>query len=215
MTIRLAIRTLATRTLATGGCVLTVAMLMPWSMGRGQRPEEAVETVTEAENLPRKAEQGAHDPQPLPPKIVVEGNVADCNVVEANAAETAPATRVLDHSTLTRPTRTIRRSRRPLEQRTKSASSERAYPGVQLNPRFTEAAIVSWVTPNSPAARSGLREGDRIWGNNNQRVESTDDLLLLMANLAPGEEIEIHFDRPHSLPVKLARKASSESAKTP
>jgi len=90
-----------------------------------------------------------------------------------------------------------------------------AYLGVELNPQFPEAAIVSKVAPGSPAEQAGLKEGDRIWAIDNDRIETTGDLILLVSRLEPGAEVEIHFSRPQSVRVALGRRDHAQPAEAP
>jgi membrane-associated protease RseP (regulator of RpoE activity) len=328
------------RNLVAGGWVLVAASLAPWSIGRGQQPEEAVETVTEAENVPRQSEQAPDEAQGLPAKGAVERN-ADADLTGRSLSPSAPLDRgqlrrrtggpldfdgrfapgmfgfqvragepnlqvesvragsaaadiglragdrivslgnikittsdallralvvsmrdeagdkhlrvplivdregvqqtlYLDNDAVAHagygqllhenghyvPPRYVTAFRGPPEARTGAAGveaspaarnefGERAYLGVQLDPQFSEAAIVLRVVPGSPAAQVGLREGDRIWGINTERVESTNDLLLVISNMSPGEEIKIHFDRPHSAVVRLTGNSGEKPQSPP
>jgi S1-C subfamily serine protease len=326
------------RNLVAGGWVLVAASLAPWSIGRGQQPDEAVETVTEAENIPRQAEQAPEEAQTLPAKEAVDRN-ADADLTGRSLSPSAPLDRgqlrrrigeplegrfapgmfgiqlrtgepnlqvesvragsaaadiglragdrilslgnikitnsdallralvvsmrdeagdkhlhvplivdrggvqqtlYLDNDAVAHagfgqllhenghyvPPRYGTAFRGPTEARTGAAGveahsaadnefGERAYLGVQLDPQFSEAAIVLRVVPDSPAAQAGLREGDRIWGINTERVESTNDLLLVISNMSPGEEIKIHFDRPHSAVVRLTGNSGEKPQSPP
>ena len=81
-----------------------------------------------------------------------------------------------------------------------------AFLGVELNPQFPGAAIVSKVVPGSAAEKAGLKAGDRIWGLNNRRINSINDLILTVSQLQPGEDVEVQFSRPQSAHVALGQR---------
>ncbi len=178
-------------------------------------PPADVKTITEAENVPRAAERAPQDTQPLPPKEIVEsGEAAD-----------ARSPRMRDRRLGILPGRILspRATNAPLQRITGyrgsptdpfiPANPDGAYLGVELKAEFPEAAIVSRVLPGSAAEAAGLREGDRIWGLDDQRVESANELIFRLGQIAPGDAVQVHFDRAHSVPVTLGQRAQPASAR--
>jgi predicted metalloprotease with PDZ domain len=193
-------------------CVL--ALPLQALVAASEPPQQDVETITEAENVQRAAEQAPQDAQELPPKKVVEqGEAADARprVRDGRGAGMVPSR-----------TRAQRGASAPLQRTTGYRDSpgapfippnpDGAYLGVELKPEFPEAAIVSRVMPGTAAAVAGLREGDRIWGINDQRVETANELIFQLGQIAPGESVEVHFDRAHSVPVTLGQRGQSAVA---
>ncbi len=69
-----------------------------------------------------------------------------------------------------------------------------------LMPKQSELpADVGEVEPDSPAARAGLRAGDRIVGLAGERIASFDELYARMQEQAAGAEIELTVKRDDSL----------------
>jgi serine protease Do len=69
-------------------------------------------------------------------------------------------------------------------------------------------ALVASVTPDSPAARAGVEVGDVILSFNGHEVDAMKDLPRLVADVAPGENVEVRVWRqgePRTLRVSLAR----------
>ena len=58
-----------------------------------------------------------------------------------------------------------------------------------------EGALVSSVEEGSPAARAGLRPGDVILGWNGDAVDESSSLPMLVANMAPGENVPMRIWR--------------------
>ncbi len=90
-----------------------------------------------------------------------------------------------------------------------------AFLGVELNPQFPGAAIVSKVVPGSAAEKAGLKAGDRIWGLNNRRINSINDLILTVSQLQPGEDVEVQFSRPQRRPRRVGSTRRSAHARAP
>lgn len=172
-------------------------------------PREDVETVTEAENVQRAAEQAPQEAQKLPPKQIVEqGEPTDVHSPRERAGRGAgvlPGRVRPQRGANLPPQRTT--SYRGLGAPLIPPNPDGAYLGVELKREFPDAAIVSRVIPGTAAAAAGLREGDRIWGINEQRVESANELIFRLGQIAPGEAVEVHFDRAHSAPVTLGQRA--------
>lgn len=67
-------------------------------------------------------------------------------------------------------------------------------------------ALVSDVTPDSPAGRAGLKSGDVITGVDGDKITSATDLQMNISERAPGTEVAMHIVRdgkPQTLQVKL------------
>ena len=89
-----------------------------------------------------------------------------------------------------------------IEQLMSKGYVERGWLGVQiqkLNDSLAErmqlpdakGAMVTRVTPKSPASKADLEVGDIILEFNNQQVSEMKDLPKLVANAAPGEKVEL------------------------
>ncbi len=85
-----------------------------------------------------------------------------------------------------------------------------AYLGVQLDPRYQNAAVVTEVHANTPAEKAGLQPGDVIWGVNDFAVNSPWELTQVIAQMQPGQEVEIRFNRPGNITVGLGERGEGE-----
>ncbi len=56
-------------------------------------------------------------------------------------------------------------------------------------------ALIASVTPNSPASRAGLKEGDVVTAVNGRPVETGSDLQVIVSEDAPGSKIELDVMR--------------------
>jgi serine protease Do len=91
------------------------------------------------------------------------------------------------------------------------------YLGIGINPvtpenskffdlKDSSGALVSQVTPDSPASRAGLKAGDVIKELNGQKVVNATDLQLIVSEHTPGTEMTMNIIRdgkPQNLQVKL------------
>jgi serine protease Do len=59
----------------------------------------------------------------------------------------------------------------------------------------TQGAIVSEVTPNSPAQKAGLKDGDVIVEFDGKPVHDSRHLKLQVAQTAPGKDVSVKVDR--------------------
>ena len=56
-------------------------------------------------------------------------------------------------------------------------------------------ALIASVTPNSPASRGGLKQGDVVTAVNGQPVETGSDLQVVVSEDAPGSKIQLDVER--------------------
>ena len=70
-----------------------------------------------------------------------------------------------------------------------------------------EGAIIIQVTPDSPAARSGLRPGDVVLTVNGKRVKGVTQLRQIIASAEIGQELELGFIREGSATTAKAKVA--------
>ncbi|HTZ57042.1 MAG TPA: trypsin-like peptidase domain-containing protein [Acidobacteriaceae bacterium] len=56
-------------------------------------------------------------------------------------------------------------------------------------------ALIASVTPDSPASRAGLKEGDVVTGVNGRTVENGGDLQVVVSEIAPGSKIQLDVVR--------------------
>ncbi|MFG0320339.1 MAG: PDZ domain-containing protein, partial [Planctomycetota bacterium JB042] len=89
-----------------------------------------------------------------------------------------------------------------------AAGAARPWIGVELTP--TPSGLeVSAVRPDSPAARAGLRVGDRLVALGDRPVSSGDALAAAIGRHRPGDRIEVSIERDGArlgLPVVLGRR---------
>jgi serine protease Do len=64
-----------------------------------------------------------------------------------------------------------------------------------LDPNKTSGALVAGVTPNSPAAKAGIEQGDVILEANGHKVASVHDLPRLVAATPPGQKLALAVRR--------------------
>ena len=97
-------------------------------------------------------------------------------------------------------------ARRILEGIIKRGRMVRSYLGVvmqEITPELArnfgltdmDGAIIIQVTPDSPAARSGLRPGDVVQTVNGKRVKGVQELRQLIASAEVGQELDLGFVR--------------------
>ncbi|MBZ0102655.1 MAG: Do family serine endopeptidase [Thermoanaerobaculia bacterium] len=83
----------------------------------------------------------------------------------------------------------------------------------------TAGALVTEVTPDSPAEKAGLRHGDVIVEVDGRRVESTRDLIDYVAAQAPGEKVRLAIlregDRSNREVLLGERSAANAEAEEP
>ena len=77
------------------------------------------------------------------------------------------------------------------------------------------AVLVANVFHNSPAAHAGLRPGDRITAVNQQPVNNYRDLVRMIGNSSPNQQVQLHVDRngqPMTINATLASPQSFQHA---
>jgi serine protease Do len=103
------------------------------------------------------------------------------------------------------------------EQLIKSGAVHHGYLGISLNDvtpananffnlKTATGAIVAQVTPDSPASRAGLKNGDVIDSLNGRKIENGSALQVAVSEVAPGTTIELGILRngsPQTVNVKV------------
>jgi serine protease Do len=64
-----------------------------------------------------------------------------------------------------------------------------------MNTEQPTGALVASVTPNSPAAKAGLKPGDVILGAEGQKIKSVHDLPRIVANAPIGKKMDLEVQR--------------------
>lgn len=99
-----------------------------------------------------------------------------------------------------------RRSGEPVDP---PAAVDRAWIGITYMPvtqavaashnlAVTKGALIVAITPNGPAARSGLREDDVITAVDGRPIDETSSLMELIEGKKPGDTVKIAFVRDGS-----------------
>lgn len=101
---------------------------------------------------------------------------------------------------------------------------ERGHLGVMLDPFFTrekairaglrrlEGAMITQVTPNTPADRGGLKVGDVILRYNSEPIENDNHLVNLVGNTSVGAEVHLTIfrnDQQLDLKLNIAKRAEA------
>ena len=60
-----------------------------------------------------------------------------------------------------------------------------------LNPDQPKGALVASVSPNSPAAKAGIKQGDVVLSAGGRPVKSVSDLPRIVAAISPGEKLDL------------------------
>ncbi len=64
-----------------------------------------------------------------------------------------------------------------------------------FNLKGNSGALIASVTPDSPASRAGLKQGDVVSAVNGQPVETGSDLQVIVSEKAPGTKIKLDVQR--------------------
>ncbi len=73
--------------------------------------------------------------------------------------------------------------------------NQRAALGITLSRGTMGSVRVLAVVPNSPAAKAGIKMGDRLTAVNDEPVTSYDDAMRLIADDHPGDQLRLRVDR--------------------
>jgi len=115
-------------------------------------------------------------------------------------------------------------ARHDMDQILKTGKVERAYLGIlpqDVTPAMAKAfgvkdtngAVVAEITPNSPASRSELKQGDIVTSINGKPIEDANQLRLAVGMLAPGSTANLNVlrdGRSMQVAVKLGDFPSQE-----
>ncbi|MFY9986325.1 MAG: Do family serine endopeptidase [Chthoniobacterales bacterium] len=82
-----------------------------------------------------------------------------------------------------------------------------------MNSHRTSGALVSEVTPGTPADKAGIKSGDVVTQFDNKPVDDENSLKLMVAETAPGKSVPIQVDR-NGQTLNLSVTLESLSAKT-
>ena len=90
-----------------------------------------------------------------------------------------------------------------------------AYLGVSSGESPQGGAVIGQVNPGGPAAKAGIRQGDRVVQIGSQPVRDPDDLSAAVNDRKPGEKVEVVVERGgerRTLTVTLGTQPSQPSA---
>lgn len=79
---------------------------------------------------------------------------------------------------------------------------------LQMDPE--RGALVQDVSPDTPAARAGVRPYDVVVAADDRRIDSDEDLIRYIASQAPGTSVSLRVwrdDATHDITVRLAQRA--------
>jgi serine protease Do len=79
-------------------------------------------------------------------------------------------------------------------------------------------AIVAQVTPDSPASKAGIRQGDVILKVNGEAINDSNDLRNRISAMAPGSHVDLSIERDgqsETLPLTLSETSPATTSRTP
>jgi hypothetical protein len=77
----------------------------------------------------------------------------------------------------------------------RSDRSQQGGLGVSLRSDGREGVIVTQIHSGSPAEEMGIRQGDRLTAVNGREIQSVQQFIARIRNMAPGEQIELDIRR--------------------
>jgi S1-C subfamily serine protease len=89
-----------------------------------------------------------------------------------------------------------------------TASLARERLGLEVSDVGAYEAGVEVRAAQGPAAKVGVQAGDVIVGLGSWRIRHTDDLLLFLQYVQPGDLVEVYVRRPGAAPGQAGRELS-------
>src|SRR5689334_10570805 len=96
-----------------------------------------------------------------------------------------------------------------VEQLMKSGKVSHAYLGVQSEDASNGGAKVAQITANSPAAQSGLQQGDVIKSIDGKTVDNASSLSSIVDGHKPGDSVKLTLASGKTVTVKLGQRPNS------
>jgi serine protease Do len=81
----------------------------------------------------------------------------------------------------------------------------------------TEGALISGVTPDGPAAKGGMKQGDVVVAYNGKKISNANELTRVVGSTAPGTKVAMDVVRdgkPKSLNVRVGTRPTDEQLAT-
>lgn len=94
----------------------------------------------------------------------------------------------------------------------RGSRGNRPFLGVTLDEEAQNGVWITGVYPNSPAEQAGLRRGDEILSVDDQDIDSYHELVSVLSQKSPGEEVSLEIDRNGRQRMIDATLASSGGA---
>jgi serine protease Do len=119
----------------------------------------------------------------------------------------------------------ITQAKSVLQQLVATGTVKRGYMGVSVEPvtqlhaesysyPHKNGALVSYVNPDSPAQKAGVKQGDIIMSVDGRQIRSSNDLVNVVSSHAPGEKVRLALWRDGnetSATVTLTNRGGDES----
>jgi C-terminal processing protease CtpA/Prc len=83
--------------------------------------------------------------------------------------------------------------------------------GAEFDPRSNDGALIVRVQPGSPAQKAGLMANDFVVVLNGDRVSSSRDAIEIVQSLAPGQRVQVEYDRHARVEVVLGGSRSDRN----